>query len=125
MVTMSEKTDTYTELCQPYTILGWIEAWNLVHRDADLEDLQILLHRTADLARADEQLNANSKFGSTVKNLTTSFSLICMNSFKFTKWCCRHFLKWRYFETLPQPSSLRKILMLRQQIKTAKSIMYS
>ena len=38
MVTMSEKTDTYTELCQPYTILGWIEAWNLVHRDADLED---------------------------------------------------------------------------------------
>ena len=79
---MSEMTDTYTELCQPYTILGWIEAWNLVHRDADLEDLQILLHRTADLARADKQLNASSTFGITVKNLTTSFSLICMNSFK-------------------------------------------
>ena len=79
---MSEMTDTYTELCQPYTILGWIEAWNLVHRDADLEDLQILLHRTADLARADTQLNASSTFGITVKNLTTSFSLICMNSFK-------------------------------------------
>ena len=79
---MSEKMDTYTELCQPYTILGWLEAWNLVHRDADLEDLQILLHRTADLARADTQLNASSTFGITVKNLTTSFPLICPNSFK-------------------------------------------
>ena len=79
---MSEKMDTYTELCQPYTILGWLEAWNLVHRDADLEGLQIMFHRTADLDRADTQLTANSMFSIIVKNLTTSFPLICPNSFK-------------------------------------------
>ena len=72
--------ETYAELCKGYTILGWLDAWNVINRDEDVRNLEILLRRSSDLDKADREI-LSSTFSSTLKEITTSFCKICFDSF--------------------------------------------